>query len=338
MDTVLEERHRQAACACRLLQRIPTEAQIHDWTPQDCNTRTQEIAKKIWELCSYEVLRAILQHFNEAGLCGVYIHKETKGPYTLLLPVGEDLALIFSGIRQAATSVAASGKQFHEHLESCVAKNITQEAASKVGELRQLKPRPLLRLLTTVTLDRARFIIIYLAQDQRRDLSRLLYRELGDKPLLLRMDKELSLPAQPTLKQRYAWVVSYLWQLKMHSAEMQEGLGFVPRVVAVADGDRMLVDSNTGQMADPLGAIHAPVWRVLSRELNKHGHTIKDPESERRIAKSVGVSRDKLRGLPALSPKITPDGKGGVTYECTGDDLLKSIQAMSRKKPRRKKQ
>jgi len=103
----------------------------------------------------------------------------------------------------------------------------------------------------------------------------------------------------------------------------------------IADGDRILVNRSTGQSADPLGPIHAPVWRALGRELNKHGHPIKDPESENRIAKSIGVSRDKLRKFPALPIKVTPDGKGGVHYEFTGDDLLKAIEASSRKRPRK---
>lgn len=338
MGSVLEERHRRAAQCCLLLQKLPSEAASLDWSHERLRGAEEKTLEGLEELCAPEILRAVLGNWMSAGLCGVYVGVVQAPPYTALYLLREDLEIIYRSIREAARSVAASGKRFHEHVESCVAKNIVQEAADRVKELRQLKTRPLLELLTTVTLDRVRFTIAHLAEDQRRGLSRLLYRELGDKPTLLRMDKELSLPAQPTLRQRYAWVFSYLWRLKMHSAEVRQSLGGVPQVIAVGDGDRMLINPSTGQLADPLGAIHAPVWRMLSRELNKHGHSIKDPESERRIAKSVGVSRDKLRSYPDLPIKIKPDGKGRVAYEFTGDDVLKSFEASLRKKPKREEQ
>ena len=118
----------------------------------------------------------------------------------------------------------------------------------------------------------------------------------------------------------------------MHHPDTRLILGGVPLVVVAADGDRMLTNKKTGQPADPMGPILAPVWRVLGRELNKSGHPIKDPESENRIAKSIGVSRDKLRSYPELPIKIATDDKGVVHYEYTGSDLLKAIEASSRKK------
>jgi hypothetical protein len=74
----------------------------------------------------------------------------------------------------------------------------------------------------------------------------------------------------------------------------------------------------------------------LGRELNKRGHPIKDPESEHRIAKSVGVSRGKLRSYPHLpieiAPKADHDGKVVVSYKYTEGELLRAIEASSRKK------
>ncbi len=100
------------------------------------------------------------------------------------------------------------------------------------------------------------------------------------------------MPEHPTLKQRQAWLHWYIWCLRMHKAETRRISGGVPLVVVVADGDRLLTSDITGLPADPLGPIHAPVYRALGRELNRHGHPIKDPESESRIARSLGVSRD----------------------------------------------
>jgi hypothetical protein len=161
----------------------------------------------------------------------------------------------------------------------------------------------------------------------------LLYRELGIKPRPLLMDRELKLPAEPTLKQRYAWLHWYLWCLRMHSPEMQQRLGGVPQIIFVGDGDAQLTNRKTGASADSLGPIYARAYERLGRELNKQGHPIKDPESKSRIAESVGVSRDKLRSYPELPIKFSPDGKGGVTYTYTADDVLKAIDASSRKNP-----
>lgn len=333
MESVLEERHRRAAQACRLLQQISAAAQDNDWTPDEVQTKTQKTIEKIEELCAPEIITAVLSNQVAAGLCGIYIRIEQKPPYTILWTLREDPKVIYTGIRRAVSSVAVSGVRFHEHVESCVANSIVEQSAELVKELRQLKPRALLEVCTSVTLERAGFIIEYLGDEQAYALRRLLYRELGDKPMLLPMDRSPKLPANPTLKQRYGWLHWYLWCLRMHQPEMRRVVGGVPRVLAVADGDRMLVNRSTGQWADPLGAIHAPVWRAQSRELNKYGHPIKDPESENRIAKSIGVSRSKLRTFPKLPIKITPDGKGGVHYEYTGDDFLKAIEASSRKRP-----
>jgi hypothetical protein len=335
MGSVLEERHQQAAQACHLLQQIPVAAQTHDWTAEEIRDRTQKILGKIEELCVSEILSAVLSDWVAAGLCGVYVVVEQKPPYTIVRILREDPEIIYTGIRRAASSVAVSGVQFHEHVEACVANNIAEESAELVKELRQLKSRALLELCTTATLGRVGFVIEHLGDEQINALSRLLYRELGDKPRLLPMDRSPTLPTNPTVKQRYAWLHWYLWCREMHKPERQRVVGGVPQVVAIADGDRMLVNRSTGQPADPLGPIHAPVWRALGRELNKRGHPIKDPESENRIAKSIGVSRDKLRTFPRLPIKITPDGKGHVRYEYTGEDLLKAIEASSRKKPGR---
>lgn len=338
MSSVLEERHKQAALACQLLQRIPIDAQKNDWTPEERNYRSEEILKKLEELCVNEILCAVLRNWIAAGLCGVYVGYIQKPPYTFVYLLREDVGIIHTAIRRAASSVAASDKRFHEHVGTCVAQTIAEDSSAALTELHQMKTRALLELLTAATLDRSRFILTYLTEEQRRGLSRQLYRELGDEPKPLRMDKELEIPAEHTQKQRYAWLHSELWRRTMHSTDVRQRLGGVPRIVFVADGDSMLINKSTGSPADPLGAIHTQVWRVLGRELNKIGHPIKDPESGRRLAASIGISRDKLRSLPTPLVKIEPEGQGKVKYEFTTKSAIESIKAMSRKKPKRKEQ
>lgn len=333
MGSVLEECHKQAAQNCRLLQKLPSEADRLDWSHECFRDAEEKTLKKLEELCVEEILSAVLSNWVAARLCGVYVGSVQKGRYTALYLLHEDIGIIHTAIRRAASSVAASGERFHEHVKACVAQIIVEESSAAITEIRQLKTRALLKLLEEMTIDRVRFIITYLTEEQRRDLSRLLYRELGDDPRLLPMDKEPKLPAQPTLKQRYAWLHLQIWQQKMHSVEVRQRLGGVPRIIAVVDGDAMLINKSTGLPADPLAAVHVPAWRLLSRELNKRGHPIKDPGSERRLAKSIGVSRDKLRTLPELG-KHESDGEGGVKYEFTGDDLIESLKAIRRKKPR----
>ena len=326
MGSVPEERHKQAAQAYGLWQQIPANL-----PPEEGSYRRQELTKKIEELCAPDIIGAIVGNWAKAGLCGIYIATAKNPPYTFLWIFREDPEIIHAGIREAVSTVALSGVQFHEYVGACVAKKITEEAAETVEQLHELKPRALLKLCDGTTLERTRFIVEHLREQQRRALSNLIFQELGGKPRLLRMDQEPSMPERPTLKQRRAWLHWFIWCLRMHK------LGGVPLVVAVADGDRMLTNKKTGQLADPLGPIHAQVWRVLGRELNKRGHPIKDPESEHRIAKSVGVSRDKLRSYPhqpiKIEPGVGPDGKVVVRYEYTGDDLLRALEASSRKKP-----
>jgi hypothetical protein len=336
MESVLAEHHKQAAQNCLLLRNLRSEADRLDWSHERLREAEEKTLKKLEELCVREILCAVLSNWVAAGLCGVYVGSVQKGRYSVIYLLRKDIGIIHTAIRRAASSVAASGKRFHEHVKACVAQIIVEESSAAITEIRQLKTRALLKLLEVTTIDRVRFIITYLTEEQRRGLSRSLYRELGDDPRLLPMDREPKLPAQPTLKQRYAWLHWCLWSQSMHSQDMRGRLGGVPRIIAVADGDAMLINKSTGLPADPLGAIHAPVWRVLGRELNKTGHPIKDPESERRIANSIGISRDKLRSLPKLPVKIKTNGGGRVDYTFTDDDCLESLKAMSRKKPKRK--
>jgi hypothetical protein len=230
--------------------------------------------------------------------------------------------------------VSGSSAPFLEHVEDCVAESILEKSAELAKDLKLSKPRGLLELCATVSLQRSSFIIERLSDEQRLGLSRSLYRELGSKPRPLRMDKEPQLPADPTLKQRYAWWHWYIWWLKMHEPETREAFDGVPKAIIAMDGSRMAKQRDTGKVIDPLGPIWVKHWSALTRELNKRGHPIKDPESKSRLAKSLGISRSTVqRYFDADVPmKNTPDGKGGVYAEFDMSALLRALDASSRKK------
>lgn len=103
----------------------------------------------------------------------------------------------------------------------------------------------------------------------------------------------------------------------------------MPRTLFVVGGEAWPTNNN-GEPLDPLGTINAKTLLRLGRELNKHGYPIEQPESKNRLAKSYGVSRstvDKL--LQADTPKnLVPDGKGGVAYEVTSDEIIDSIETV----------
>src|SRR5215218_4202802 len=329
----LTERNKLAAQLVLLFRKLPSEAQRLDWTAEELWEHERKVLEKLVELHVNQILTAILANFRSAGLCGIYVRIAQSPPYHVVWLQRENPEILYRAIRRAIGSLATSGKQFHEYINVCVAQAIAEETLELIEELRQHTAGDLLKLCDAATLERMTFVIELLSKTQRNALRRLLFRKLDGKAQLLLIDRELNIPEQPTPKQRYTWLSWYLWRLEMHKPEMQRALGGVPRVLAVADGDRMLTNRKTGQPADPLGAIHAPVWRELGRALNRKGHPIKDPESESRLARSIGVSREKLRNYPELPIQITPDGKGAVNYKYTGDDLLKAIEASLRKKP-----
>jgi hypothetical protein len=323
---------------CRFLQKLPSRGQRLDLTHGELRDTERKALEKLEELCAQEILRAILGNWIEAGLCGVYVGVEKKPPYTILWIVREDVEIIYAGIRKAISSVAVSGVPFHKHVEDCVAKALSQEAAELAQELKEYKPRALLKECTSWTLDRTRFIVEYLCEEQRAALANLLFHELGGKPRPMRMDVEPTMPERPTPKQRQAWLYAYLYRLKMHEPEISTRLGGVPRFVVACDGDRILINKSTGKPADPLGPIHAKVYEKLGRELNKHGHPIKDPESKNRIARGLGVSRATLqRYLDANVPvKLTPDGRGGVHHEFNMNSMLMALEVSARRSRRKK--
>lgn len=331
MRSLPEDRRKQALLrAWRDVWRLlPNERKQRDWTYDELRRVEEATLSKIVKLSEPEIREAVLEDLDRAELCGVYVFVvdgvESVG--------GADLSVIHAGVRRAVNTVVQSSRSMHDHVRACVAETLQEEQSRRVANINRLRPRELLSTLVPTTLRRAALLMHYSSNEQRHALSTLLYRELGNKPRALCMDRELELPADPSRQQQYAWLHWYLWGMRMHSPEMRQRLGGVPRVIFVGDRDAQLTNKKTGDLADPLGPIHAKAYERLGRELNKHGHPIKDPGSKSRIAKSVGVSRDKLRSYPDLPIKVSPDGKGGVTCEFTMDDILEAMGSSSRKKP-----
>ena len=336
MSSVPEDRLEQVAIVCDLWRRLSAEQQARDWTYEEAAAIRQEVLRKLVELCEPEVREAMLQDLAGAELCDLYIVPSNEGQEVV---VGEDLSAVYAGVRRAADSASQSELPLDEHFLTCISKAIAEEKQTRAADWNGLKPRALLAALSSTPLRRAARVIDHLDSERTNALSKLLYRELGDKPRPVLLDREMKLPAEPTLKQRYAYFHWYIWFSHMHGPESQRALGGVPRIIVVADRDAILTNKKTGTPSDPLGPIHAKVWPRLGRELNKHKHPIKDPESKNRTAKSIGVSRSTLqRYLKANLPvKLMPDGKGGIYTEYTMDDVLKAVETASQKKRNKRK-
>ena len=336
MSSVREDRLTKLAKVCLLWQRLPAEQQARDWIYKEAAAARQEVLRKLVELCEPEVREAVLQDLAGAELCGLYIVPTNEGKEAV---VGEGLSAVYAGVCRAADNVSQREWPLDDHFLTCISEAIAEEKQSRAKDWNSLKPRALLAALSSTSLLQAVRVIDHLDRERTNALSRLLYRELGDKPRPVLLDREMKLPAEPTLRQRYAYFHWYIWFSHMHGPESQRALGGVPRIIVVADRDAILTNKKTGTPSDPLGPIHAKVWPRLGRELNKHEHLIKDPESKNRIAKSIGVSRSTLqRYLKANLPvKLMPDGKGGIYTEYTMDDVLKAVETASQKKRNKRK-
>lgn len=249
---------------------------------------------------------------------------------------GEDLAVLYRGVRRVADM---NKRPSNEHVKACVSQVLQEEAREEVASLRKLKPRGVLTKLSSFSPLRADWLIDHLSCQLHRELRLLLYRELGNKPVPLRMDQKPNLGADSTPKQRHYQLFWYLWRLRITEPDVRRDLGGVPRFFVVADQDRIITNKKTVMPSDPLGPIHAKVWPKLGRELNKRGHPIKDPERKNRTAESIGVSRSTLgRYLAAnLSVEITPDGAGGLYLKYTTDDVVKALETSTQKKRKQRK-
>lgn len=60
-------------------------------------------------------------------------------PYTTLYLLHEDVGIIDTVLRRTVSSVAVSGKPFHEHVVAYVAQIIAEEASAALAQLRQMK-------------------------------------------------------------------------------------------------------------------------------------------------------------------------------------------------------
>jgi hypothetical protein len=333
MSNIPKDRFGAAVSVCQLWKDLPAEQLRCGWTDEELRSREEKVLTRLAELCWPEILEAIVENQAEAGVCGIsYITtadgREGDG--------GEGLAAIYRGVRRVA---GTNKRPSNEHVKACVSQVLQEEASEEAASLRKLKPRGVLTKLASFSPLRADWLIDHLSRRQQRELRLLLYRELGNKTVPLRMDQKPNLNANSTPKQRRYQLFWYLWRLRITEPDVRRALGGVPRIVVIGDGDGIITNKKTGMPSDPLGPIHAKMWQGLGRELNKHLHPIKDPESKNKNAKSVGVSRSTLQRYLGDGPwpKLTPDGKGGLYTKYTLDDFVEALEKSSQRKRNKRK-
>jgi hypothetical protein len=307
VGSVTDGRLKQAQEVWWFWKKLPNEASLRDWTDREFKQYERDTLKRLAELCLPEISEAFL----EVGL-ERFSEITTK--------------IASSAIYHAAETVTKTKRPIHDHVKVCVKEALEGYLRSFSEWFYQAEGEQLLPLLLSLPRSALARLGEYLNREQRRELRQLLYRELGNKPMLLPLDRE-------PLGQR-KWLYWYLWRREMTQPGVEETLGGVPRYLFVGDGDALPTNKQTGEPLDPLGPIHAKVWPRLGRELNKRGHPIKDPESKSRTARSLGVDRATLeRYLRADVGKAPePDGKGGVSYTYTDSDVIRSIETVLRKR------
>jgi hypothetical protein len=296
--------------------------------------RQGEALAELSRWCALEIFEAVGTDPASSGLCGIWIDKDNDAKkYRLVGNVG----LVEQGLQRAVRAVLNDllrdgTSDVGESVVSVVSGCIREERERRVTHLNEAKPRDLLAALVSTALLHAALLIQFLNPKQQKALRELLYRELGNRPRPLRLDVAPQLPDNPTLEQRYAWLHWYLWAMEMHKPERRDALGEVPQYLFVVSGEPPR--NRAGELKDPLGPIHAKVWEQLGPEIKKHGTTnINHPHSKPRIARSLGVDRSTLeRYLRAdIGKEPRPDGKGGVSYTFTGEDVIRAIEEGMRK-------
>ncbi|MBA3474375.1 MAG: hypothetical protein H0T57_14300 [Rubrobacter sp.] len=290
---------------------------------------------KLAELHLPEIIEAASENQDAAWACGIYVIIK-NGQENV---VGEDLSVIYRGMRPTAEAGARGEQPSHEQVKAGVCHDLEETVNKEVASLQDLRPRSVLTKLLSFPPLRADSLAGYLSCQQQRELRLLLYRELGNKPVALRIDQAPKLSANSTLDQRRYQLLWRLWRLRVTEPDSRRALGGVPRFLVVGDADAIITNKKTGMLSDPLGPIQAKVWPRLGRELNKHGYPIGEPESQNRSAKSIGVSRSTVqRYLEAgPSPRLTPDGKGGLHTEYTIDDVVEALEKSSQRKRNKRK-
>jgi hypothetical protein len=232
MGIVPKDRLGQLREVWRLWKRLPNERLENDWSDETFRSHEKAVLAQLAKLCSPEITEVISENLAGAGLCGIYV-VTANGQEGV---VGAGLAVVYRGVRRAADTITQyKERPLHEHVKACVAQ-VLQEAINEEGAaLRSLKPRELLAKLLSVPWPRAILLIDHSSQRQQCELRKIIYHELGSKPILLRADETPTFGSNRTPKQRLHWLLWHLWGLEMVRPEVKCALGGVPRIFWVIE-------------------------------------------------------------------------------------------------------
>jgi len=308
MESVADSRHEQALRVWLFWKRLPEASSANDWTYEEFKKHEKDVLTKLAELCLPEIGEA----FQEVGL-----DRFSK----------TNTSIASAAIYRAAETLTETKRPVHEHIKACVKEALEAHIRAFDEWFYQAKAEQLLQFLLGLSRPAVVAIGQHLNRQQRSGLRQLLFKELGNKPMLLRLDRE------PSEQRR--WLYWYLWRSEMTQPAAKQLLGGVPRHLFVGDGDALPASKQTGKPLDPLGPIHAKAWEQLGVEINKHGTAkINHPYSRSRIARSLGVDRSTVdRYLRAnIGREPIPDGKRGVTYQFTSEDVLRAMEEVMRKR------
>ena len=106
MDSIPKDRFKQEPSICSLWNRLPAKQHKRGWTDEQLRLRDEAVLDKLAISRLSEILEAMLENRSAVELCGIYtfIANRQEGI------IGEDLAVIYQGIR-AAANVVARGEQ-----------------------------------------------------------------------------------------------------------------------------------------------------------------------------------------------------------------------------------
>ncbi len=219
-------------------------------------------------------------------------------------------------------------KRLHEHVKQCVADALDEHIAGWDEWFYGAKPEELLFLLSRVPHHTAEMLVGYTTFEQAKGLlSLLVWQRTGGRGVFY----SVALEREPI--DDLDRITRSVFLRLVHDPAVRrvaEGPAKQGRTVILALGvNGPTKTKNKGcEPLDYAGPLHAKSLLRLRRELNKHGNSIKDPESRPKIAQALKESPKSVRRyLKADIPiTLTPDGRGSVYTELTPDAVFRAME------------
>ncbi len=102
MESILKYRFKQESSICSLWKRLPAEQHKRSWIDEQLRLDDEVVLDKLAIPRLSEVLEAMLENRSAVELCGIYTFVAI-GQEDI---IGEDLAIIYWGIRATTNAVA----------------------------------------------------------------------------------------------------------------------------------------------------------------------------------------------------------------------------------------